>query len=183
MYTGSREISLFEKTFEIFVNYSVGDTGPAGGVVFYDKGSFSNGWRYLESAPASTEWISNIWGGYKTSVKETGTSIGIGKLNTDKIIVKYGNYKLYGKDTDYAAKLCSYLVHGGFRDWFLPSKDELNLMYINLYKKGLGGFSSDYYWSSSETTPSYAWAQNFVGGRQSSSYKGNVSSVRAVRTF
>jgi len=36
--------------------YSLRDIGPAGGYIFYDKGSYSNGWRYLEAAPVSTEW-------------------------------------------------------------------------------------------------------------------------------
>ena len=32
--------------------YQVGDIGPAGGCVFYDKGEYSDGWRYLEVSPA-----------------------------------------------------------------------------------------------------------------------------------
>lgn len=32
--------------------YAIGDTGPAGGIVFYDKGEVTDGWRYLEAAPA-----------------------------------------------------------------------------------------------------------------------------------
>jgi hypothetical protein len=39
--------------------YEVGETGPAGGLVFYDKGSVSQGWRFLEAAPASTEFVAD----------------------------------------------------------------------------------------------------------------------------
>jgi TolB-like protein len=41
--------------------YRVGDTGPAGGIIFYDKGSFSDGWQYLEAAPVSAEFRSSDW--------------------------------------------------------------------------------------------------------------------------
>jgi len=40
--------------------YRIGDTGPAGGLIFYDKGNITGGWRYLEAAPASTE-VKVIW--------------------------------------------------------------------------------------------------------------------------
>lgn len=37
--------------------YAIGDTGPAGGIVFYDKGNTSDGWRYLEAAPANLKVV------------------------------------------------------------------------------------------------------------------------------
>jgi len=118
--------------------YPIGGTGPAGGHIFYDKGSYSNGWRYLEAAPASTEWTDNEWGSFGTLIGGTGTGIGTGKSNTTIIVNWLNNnsddtlgdvtYK-----TDRAAYLCDALTVGGYSDWFLPSKDELNLMYQNLY--------------------------------------------------
>jgi hypothetical protein len=75
------------------------------------------------------------------------------------------------------------LTDGGFNDWYLPSKDELDMMYVNLHLQGLGGFASNYYWSSTEFNSYKAWIQNFSNG-----YQFNVSNlttyyVRAVRAF
>ena len=74
---------------------------------------------------------------------------------------------------------------GGFTDWRLPTKDELNLMYVNLKMRNLGGFGSDWYWSSTKGSTGYAYSQRFNDGSQLS-YSGNMSDpgrVRAVRTF
>jgi hypothetical protein len=72
---------------------------------------------------------------------------------------------------------------GGNNDWFLPSLDELNLMYENLYLEGVGGFGDDYYWSSSEGIAGLAWYQYFFIGYQGSYYKYFPYRVRAVRAF
>jgi hypothetical protein len=48
-----------------------------------------------------------------------------------------------------AARLCEAFTNNGYKDWFLPSQDELKLMYKNLNEKGLGSFINDWYWSSS----------------------------------
>ena len=70
-----------------------------------------------------------------------------------------------------------------YDDWFLPSKDELNQMYRNLYKKGIGGFSDLYYWSSSENGANYAWAQHFLNGYQGFNNRNVNFRVRPVRAF
>ena len=67
--------------------------------------------------------------------------------------------------------------------WRLPTTDELNLMYENLYKKDIGGFDNEYYWSSSEVNSSNAWYQYFVNGYQNGSSKYDGSRVRGVRSF
>ncbi|GHU96776.1 hypothetical protein FACS189483_00700 [Spirochaetia bacterium] len=166
------------------VVYKIGDFGPAGGIIFYDKGVFSNGWQYLEAAPAETEWTGMQWGWlagmtYGPTVRGTGTAIGSGKRNTQLIIDALRS----GGHTGKAAQLCVSLEFGGYKDWFLPSKDELNLVYTNLKAKGLGGFQNSYYWSSSQYIGSYAWAQNFSDGRQRSYRKNTTYCVRAVRAF
>jgi TolB-like protein len=161
--------------------YKVGDKGPAGGIVFYDKGSTSDGWQYLEAAPYD---IGDApWGSTRTTVGGTLTYPGSGKRNTERIIAA-----LRGVD-NLAAHLCVEFDLNGYKDWFLPSKDELNLLYTNLKVNRLGSFNNRRYWSSSEYKDSQAWYQDFEDGSQSyygaggGTSKGNTNSVRAVRQF
>ncbi|MFA6784487.1 MAG: DUF1566 domain-containing protein, partial [Sphaerochaeta sp.] len=169
------------------LGYSLGEHGPAGGYIFYNKGYYSDGWRYLEAAPAEYEFEEKVWGGYRTEVGGTATTIGSGKSNTEKIVAKFGNAEPYGKKTDYAAKLCADLVvtmdGTVYDDWFLPSKNELDLIFQNLYGNNLGGFSEFIYWSSSEYAANDAWYQHFNYGSQNYRNRGYVYRVRPVRAF
>jgi hypothetical protein len=160
--------------------------------VFYDKGNNSGGWRYLEAAPAETEeklnWLTN-----DVHVDGTKTELGTGKKNTQLITADLSI------GVPEAALHCIELEYGGINDWFLPSKDELNLMYVNLKRKNLGNFADELYWSSSEAgyIMQYAWAgpgdgwrvwvQNFKDASQAYGYmnRSGRSSVktRAVRQF
>lgn len=175
--------------------YAIGDIGPAGGLIFYDKGSYSNGWRYLEAAPASTEFTKKEWG-IGCYFVGTGTGIGSGQSNTTKIVTFLNNNldDSYGDvtyKTDRAAYLCDALTVGGYSDWFLPSKDELNLMYQNLHNIVIpvGGFAdlgNWTYWSSSEYSEysdTYAWSQFFYNGSHQGQHKYFTNQVRGVRAF
>jgi hypothetical protein len=84
-----------------------------------------------------------------------------------------------------AAERAYDLVLGGQSDWFLPSKDELDQMYINLHSAStpLGGFSAGSYWSSSEVADGNAWGQFFNVGYQNDNGKGATDYVRPVRAF
>ena len=70
---------------------------------------------------------------------------------------------------------------GGQDDWFLPSKDELNEMYIQ--RIAIGGFTSDGYWSSSEFNEDAVWGQGFDDSTLYNFYKTNAQNVRPVRAF
>jgi len=81
-----------------------------------------------------------------------------------------------------AARLCGDLVLNGYSDWYLPSKEELNKLYIN--RVAVGGFSSGNYVSSSEVDNANAWYQGFSNGSQlSNGNKASGFGVRAVRAF
>jgi TolB-like protein len=161
------------------VEYKVGDRGPSGGWIFYDKGRVLNGWRYLEAAPRDEPTAE--WGANDKRVGGTNTGVGAGKRNTE-LILEYLNSTT--RETGRAAQFCDEQFAGSFDDWFLPSKDELNLMYQNLKVKGLGGFGSGSYWSSSEVDSDWTWVQRFSDGEQNSRMdKNGTLSVRAIRQF
>lgn len=162
--------------------YALRDIGPAGGYIFYDKGYYSSGWRYLEAAPASTEWTNKQWGSYGTEIG-TERGIGTGQSNTTKIVTWLNSHS----ETNRAAQLCDALVCGGYSDWFLPSFDEIDLMYTNLKIFGVGGFESVWqfygYWSSSEINGYFTWVKYFDNDGWDGILENVSNSVRAVRAF
>jgi len=87
------------------------------------------------------------------------------------------------------AKVCGdYTTEVGvvtYENWFLPSKDELNLMYKKLHNidPPAGGFTDSLYWSSSEDNANSAWSQNFNDGNPNNFLKNSTNRVRAVRAF
>ena len=163
----------------------VGDTGPGGGIIFYDAGSIQPWGRYLEVACAG--WSDLTCGGNDLSdpIAEWGCSssyingadgklIGTGEQNTTDIVTGCSTVGI-------AAKLANDLVLGGQTDWFLPSKDELNEMFT--LRTIIGGYSANGHWSSSEYGGSPAWAQVFDFGGQDYYVKSNAFYVRPVRAF
>jgi uncharacterized repeat protein (TIGR02543 family) len=176
---GSSSVTLFAKWTKV---YAVGDIGPAGGYVFYDKGSYSDGWRYLEAAPSDQssgiQWYNGSY--ILVGTKETKSIVGTGKSNTTVIVAAQG----VGR---YAAKLCDDLsiTNNGitYKDWFLPSYFELCEIFNNLKAKGLGGFvDNGIYWSSSEIDASSA-AMNPTKGGYLAGMKSYPARVRACRAF
>ncbi len=165
--------------------YNLGGDGPAGGKVFYDKGSYSDGWRYLEAAPSDQGVF--VWGGNGDIIGGTQADIGSGKANTANIVATLVD----NGGTNYAAKICNELDEGGFTDWFLPSKDELNKLYERKVAEDgstfSSSFSSDYYWSSTVDNTSIwyidAWRQDFGNGYQYGNGRDIGDRVRAVRAF
>jgi TolB-like protein len=149
--------------------YKIGDTGPAGGLIFYDKGNNNGGWRYLEAAPMETEFQA-IWSVHDTKVDNTQEGIGYGKRNTQLIVETFS--KTSG-EWDTAAQKADDLVFNGFDDWFLPSRAELDQMYGSLKRRNLGDFKDELYWSSTERRDFeyHAYRQNFKDGTMDQNQK------------
>ncbi len=115
------------------------------------------------------------WGCQGTAISGAeGTAIGTGNQNTIDIMAGCATAGI-------AARLCGDLVQGGYSDWYLPSKDELNKLRIN--RSAIGGFASVGYWSSTEADDNGAWIQDFSDGNQTTYYKNYTSYVRAIRAF
>jgi hypothetical protein len=104
-----------------------------------------------------------------------------GFANTNAIVAQAG------AGTDYAAGLCKAYNAGGYTDWYLPAKNELNQCYNSMQTintvLGSNGFQSYSYWSSTESNNFSAWFQDFDYGGTSFYNKNNFSAVRAVRRF
>jgi len=158
--------------------YKIGDTGPAGGLVFYDKGEVSDGWRYMEAAPINTD--AGQWMPFNDfAIVGIKNGIGFGKQNTELIIRIADSRQVRAQ----AAYNCIKYTLNGYNDWFLPSKDELNLMYQNLKQKGLGNFNDWIYWSSSQYG-FLVWIQDFTDGLQPTGDTTIINRfVRPVRYF
>jgi hypothetical protein len=174
--------------------YKIGDKGPAGGLIFYDKGNNNGGWRYMEAAPVEAEfqaifsihdssWQSSFSAAPYGTTEE---SIGSGKRNTKSIVEK--SRQITG-EWDTAAQKVDELVFNGFDDWFLPSIDELDQMYGNLKRKDLDEFRNGFYWSSTDIGYIHDGYQgvrviNFGdGGRISNAGRKNKYFVRPIRQF
>lgn len=161
----SSSVSLTEQTLPYSIGASYG-----GGIIFYIDGTGNHG---LISATMDQS-IDAPWGCNGTLIGGTSTEIGTGQANTTAIVNGCS-------ETGIAARLCNDLVLNGYDDWFLPSKDEMTQMFI--YKNAIGGFSSEYYFNSSECDANKAWERAFLYGDQSCWFKNVPHYVRAVRAF
>ena len=176
---------------------AIGDTGPGGGIVFYDAGLHRAWGRYLEMAPVETEFVGFPWkklsvtdrqrplyrdgtDGLAKHQRVTSKAIGMGYFNTKKIVRNYG-------PGNYAAWKAWELVHGGKSDWFLPSQDELNEAHRVLFTAvpTINTIRRSFYWSSSEYNYDTAWTVNMKDGqlfdREKWTVPDPVKGVKAIR--
>ncbi|MEI6748613.1 MAG: DUF1566 domain-containing protein [Bacteroidota bacterium] len=126
---------------------------------------------------ASSDQSTNIqwYNGSYITTGATATGIGTGLNNTNLIVNVQGA-------GSYAAMVCENLVLNNYSDWYLPSKDELNILYTN--RVAIGAIGSTVYWSSTEYDLNNAWLQNFVNGSVGANSKaGSGGKVRAIRSF
>lgn len=162
---------------------SIGDSHN-GGIIFYLD---ENGGGLI----AANEDLEGTyeWGCFLTQVEDGGnlTQIGTGYQNTLDIVNQQCLTEFGGIP---AAQAAIDAQINGFDDWYLPSRDELYLMYLNIGQGGLdsnnniGTFSDSQYWSSSESNFSNAWIVAFGVGLSESIAKNSFHGrVRTVRSF
>ena len=191
----------------------IGMTGPGGGIIFFvDYNDEYATYDYLEAAPTDAVYASSATSGmWATSVAQCGaiapqvtscqndtiyteTAVALatirglhrglfgGKAATAAIVARHDAGSA-AKNT-YAAGVADDYVANGKSDWWLPSKDEIAMMQSNLGNKGVGGFASLNYWSSSEGDSYAAWTQDFSYGLQGYNNKETTRFyVRPVRAF
>jgi uncharacterized protein DUF1566 len=162
--------STKEASFTIGQNYQ-------GGIIFYIDKTKQHG-LIVSTADllTSTENTQVAWKhGPNVITGASGIAVGTGASNTSAIVAAIGS------KGQYAALLCSKYKVGIYQDWYLPSKNELNLLYAQ--KAVIPGLSATNYWSSSEVNKGKAWDQEFGGGFQFKDNKTFTLRVRAVHSF
>jgi hypothetical protein len=165
-------------SYLISQSVSIGDKFQ-GGIVAYilqsdDPGYVEGETHGLIAAPFDQSMDAE-WGCYGTEIPGSdGSHVGSGNRNTLDIIKTCSATRI-------AARICTDLSLNGYSDWYLPSKDELDKLYIN--KDIIGGLDISYYWSSTELNRTSAWLHCFGNGNQYDNYKNVAGGVRAVRTF
>ena len=138
-----------------------------GGILFYLDSTGKHGLiASMSDVSSQAPW----WNG--TFVATNAKSTTDGFANTKQIVSVQGNGQ-------FAASICNDYAGGGFGDWFLPSKDQLNEFYIYSQKWLPGGVFGGQYWSSTEYDAGEAWVQDFANGQQ---YIDNTSDGAQVRT-
>ncbi len=163
---GGQQVFTTENALEI------GDI-HAGGIIFYLDPSGVHGLVCAEVDQSADA----IWGCSGDFIPGAdGSLLGTGNTNTAEIID-------YCHTSEIAALKCAHLVLNGFDDWFLPSKDELKLVYTNLQVPHFATFSNSAYWSSTEMTNVFAWQIAFSSGIVQGASKSTPSAVRAIRAF
>lgn len=160
------EVSFTTSQFYIGLSYG-------GGIIYYLDCTGQHG--LIAPTTDQSSWV--FWGCSGTLIGGTSTAIGTGQANTTAIVNGCS-------ETATAARICNDLVLNGYDDWFLPSRDELNQLYLQ--RTVIGGITGWYYWSSSETNSLEAMEQWFTSGAMMSIGKfGNEggTSMRCTRSF
>ncbi|GEM_PF-1150544 len=96
-----------------------------------------------------------------------------GAVNTAEIVAVQGLGTVAGA--------CQQFNAGGNSDWYLPAKNQLHDLYVN--QAAIGGFTANYYWSSTEGDANTAWGEYFDDGSQYPYLKFSAQPVRCVRNY
>ena len=154
--------------------WKIGGAGPAGGIIVYDKGYASDGWRYLEMA---TEDLPGTYTGVRIVTNTTSSEIGAGKENTEILLANAKS--LSGS----AVIACAEYERGGFNDWYLPAKGEWDVIYQTMY--GVKALKTDKnpYWSSTMMSSTSMYGFSYKSKKIFSDSYSKKYKVRPIRQF
>ena len=180
--------------------YQIGDKGPGGGIVFYvskdgfdvyDGAGGKTVCHYLEMSEKNlgeSTWFITSSGEFDHIQTEVG--LGYGKGNTHAIL-EAGKSLSLTEENCAAFRCFKYTTESTKEgDWWLPSKDELDLIHKSQKDVVLAGCTDPWQYSSTEVimeeeenNHNFAWAHHFKKSFQSDIIKSETASVRAVRAF
>jgi hypothetical protein len=160
-------------------NYSLLEKGPGGGLIFLDMGNYDKGWRYMEAIKfGNPNYYNTFWFDHQFIPLGTSATLGSGEKNSYIF-----NQKNRAINQQSSMQVLADFTQNGYKDWFLPSIDELNEIREKLYLNDLGDFEAGFYWSSTEKDNMKGLLLNFSNGQISSEYKAISNKVIAVRLF
>lgn len=178
--TNEDKSDVFSFTFKVSHTTAIGDNFE-GGKIFYIFNENDPGYVTGEVhglIAAINDQPSEVWGPNNTLVGNTHITLGSGLANTNTIIASIGN-------EGNSSSVCGNLVLNGFSDWYLPSLQELNKLFLN--KDVVGNFLPNHlYQTSSEYNSGNAWKVNMTTGKQEIVGAGSKTvpyQIRAIRTF
>ena len=166
----------FWKNYDGSFAMEIGDSYK-GGIIAYilksgDIGYDANVIHGLIASP--NDLGQSTWGCLGTYVGASSTYIGSGNQNTNNIMAGCTSVNCAARD-------CGNLILNGYSDWYLPSKEELNKLFLN--RALIGGFATMFYWTSSETNAFSAWTLYFYDGLMYDNGKEHYYYVRPIRSF
>ena len=165
--------------------FNVGDLGPGGGVIFYEKADWTDGWKYLEAA--DEKWLNGVptvSGQTGDYVQAFGTSVS--DYHSTVNTLGYGDQNTYNTASYHNNRnnLMFNNVYGNVRGWFLPSLNEAYELYdYKLVDNSVLNLENAVYYTSS-TDPgnvNVAWTLNMSNRYHGYSGKGGGLRKRAIR--
>ena len=160
--------------------YNIGDLGPAGGTIIYQKPSYSKLWNFIEVANQDISGT-YTWGNSINQTNITDTGLENGLENTTAML------SFFGKSGSYAALAADNWTYNNFSDWYLPTIQELILIHNTILNKPNHNLADDMYWSSSEDSnfPDRAWVVRMIPSSELyfTQAKKELVNVRAIRRF